>query len=87
MSEELALPTKESIRSAAEKCPEAKEVLEELFPKVFEKEKKYCCSAFGRAIGEKDICDDGAHFIFGNNWLVSFCPFCGTEIKKRVSKE
>ena len=37
MSEELALPTKESIRKAAEKCPEAKEVLKELFPSVFSK--------------------------------------------------
>ena len=36
----LALPTKESIRSAAEKCPEAREVLKELFPKVFEVEEK-----------------------------------------------
>jgi len=35
MSEELALPTRESIMAAAKKCPQAKEVLEELFPKVF----------------------------------------------------
>ena len=51
MIEGLPLPTKESIRRAAEKCPEAKKVLKELFPRVF----SVCCHSFGNAIREGDI--------------------------------
>ena len=35
MTDNFTMPTEDSIRKAAEKCPEAKTVLEELFPKVF----------------------------------------------------
>ena len=36
MTDKFTMPTEDNIRNAAEKCPEAKAVLEELFPKVFE---------------------------------------------------
>ena len=35
MTDKFTMPTEDSIRKAAEKCPEAKCVLEELFPKAF----------------------------------------------------
>ena len=76
MSEELALPTKESIKAAASKCPEAKEVLKVLFPKVFKD--SYCCSAFEDAIKEGSIRKgDSGHWVFGDSWIIRYCPFCG----------
>ena len=38
MTDKFTMPTEDSIRKAAEKYPEAKTVLEELFPKVFKEE-------------------------------------------------
>ena len=40
MSEELALPTRESIVAAAKQCPDAYTVLEALFPTVFQRKEE-----------------------------------------------
>ena len=43
--------TPELILAAAEKCPQAKEALKTLFPKVFEEEKLFDCSKLKKGIG------------------------------------
>jgi len=84
MSEELVLPTKESIRKAAEKCPDAKAVLEELFPTVFKKnEPKYCCNAFRELHGEGIVIylprDEQSIFAYPGSGYLRFCPYCGKD--------
>ena len=81
MSEELALPTRESIKAAASKCPEAKEVLKVLFPKVFSD--SVCCDSFDCAVTEGDIYSGNMFWNFGHDWIVSYCPFCGELVKAR----
>ena len=68
MSEELKIK-KERVLAAAEKCEEAKGILKELFPEIFEKEYE---EKYGKW-GEKDIeirlhrYDDGLFIVLGTH--------------------
>jgi len=79
--------TPELILAAAEKCPQAKEALKTLFPKVFEEKFKHPygieSSPFYKAVIE---IDDKVFFIIppaNNEWMNSVIDLCKKESSKR----
>ena len=79
MSEDKIYEVRESrIRTLAEKCPDYKTAMLILFPDAFPDSP--CCASFDRAITEGSIRMGEISWIFGTDWIVKYCPFCGKSL-------